>query len=442
MKLEFQQYQRYVTATLTPEEHDRSIHGNASIARNHVTFEMPKDYRLSDAHPDLLALAAYVICSPWVGRSLTLPFPVSQSFADATKKYLRIETTNISTAVTARETNADSRPGLAFSAGVDSIAALALMPQSTIPVFTHRAPAYGVSSTLYRDDAPLHAIEQMNIAGKETLRVTTDLEWLRNPVGFGVDPSPAAPMLLLGDYLKLDAVAFGTIAEAAYRTGTEHFIDYAQRGVFTKWQAVFKAAGIDYYNCVAPLSELCTTKIARESRFGWLAQSCVRGNVGRACMNCVKCFRKSLVEAAVGGGWPDASTIGRMMASRSVKSYLEAAPIRLEIVLMAALAEYEGDDPLLLALQKRVEARAVDVSFVRAAYGPGLEVMVPDKYRQTTMANLSKYVDLMSLSEQHKFESFDIRPKVERAQANGLVEEFRRTLDENQAVFAVPHSAL
>lgn len=431
MRLDFQQHHRYVTATLSPEQHDRLEHGKAVLARREVTFEMPPGYRLDSTHPDLLALAAYAIASPWVVGSMALRFPVSMEFAEATARFLKIETVNASTAVSPRKPSERSRPGLSFSAGVDSLAALAIMPEDTVPVFSHRAPAPTVSPSLYKDDAPLFAIEKMNEAGRETFKVTSDLEWLRKPVGFGVDPSPAVPLILMADHFDLDAIAFGTIAEAAYRTGTEHFIDYADRGIFTKWQGAFRAAGIDYYNCVAPISELCTTKITRESKFGHLAQSCVRGMPGEACMNCVKCFRKSLIEAAVGGDWPSASTVSRMMANRSIKGYLSDAPIRLEIVLMAALSGYKGDDPMLLELQDRVEATTVDTSFVHASYRSGIDRMVPEKYRAGTIEALAKYVPEMTEEQQAAFESFDIRPKVERAKEDGRVDRFLDALEQN-----------
>lgn len=431
MRIEFQQNQRYITATLTPDETDRTEHGKAKLGRNEVTFEMPKDYDLRATHPDLLALAACVIGSPWLFKKLTLPFPVSAQFAETMAQKLKVEATHVSTAVSPRTPEADSRPGLSFSAGVDSLACLALMPDNTIPVFSHRAPAPMESSTLYKDDAPLHAIEKMNEMGQETYKVTSDLEWLRSPVGFGVDPSPAVPLILMADYLNLDAIAFGTISEAAYRTGTEHFIDYAERVVFTKWKAAFEAAGIDYVNCVAPMSELCTTRISRETKFGHLAQSCVRGIPGKPCGQCVKCFRKSLIESSMEGDWPDNDDVSRMMRVPAVRKYLSDAPIRLEVVLMSVLSKYDGDSSLLIELRHRVGARMHDTSFTGGWYGKGMRDMVPERYRAGVQQAASKYIPQMTPEQERAFENFDIRPKIERDKQAGKIGRFTDVLAAN-----------
>lgn len=431
MRIDFQQHQRFVTATLTPDDTDRSEHGKAKLARDKVTFAMPDGYDLRATHPDLLGLAACVIGSPWLLSKLDLHFPVSAEFAKGSAEKLKVQIANVSTAVSPRVAATDARPGLSFSAGVDSLAALELMPENTVPVFSHRSAAPTESPSLYKDDAPLHAITQMNQLGQEVHKVTSDLEWMRHPVGFSVDPSPAVPLILLADHFNLDAIAFGTIAEAAYRTGTEHFIDYADRVVFTKWQAAFQAAGLDYFNCVAPMSELCTTKITRESRFGHLAQSCVRGMPGQPCMRCVKCFRKSLIEASMEGGWPTNDEVAQMMRLRPIKNYLSDAPIRLEIVLMSVLAKYDGDAPMLRELRDRVGSRRMDTSFTGAWYGKGMRDMVPERYRQGVQNAASKYIPQMTPAQERAFETFDIRPKIKEDSDEGRIEYFKELLAEN-----------
>lgn len=431
MRIDFQQNQRYVTATLTPDESDRVEHGKAKLGRKEATFEMPNDYRLHETHPDLLALAALAIASPWVVKSLTLPFPVSRTFAETTAQQLKIQVTNVSTAISHRQSGPESRPGLSFSAGVDSLACLELMPDTTVPVFSHRSPPPMRTTSRYKDDAPLYAIEKMNELGRETHKVTSDLEWVRQPVGFGVDPSPAIPLILMGDYFNLDAIAFGTIAEAAYRTGTEHFINYAERIVFTKWQGAFQAAGLDYFNAVAPLSELGTTKVTRESRFGHLAQSCVRGIPGQPCRQCVKCFRKSLIESSMEGIWPSSDEVSRMMKVRSIKNYLSDAPIRLEVVLMAALGSYQGDDQFLTALRERVGPDRLDTTFTGAWYAPGMRDMVPQRYLTGVQHAASKYIPRMSPRQERAFENFDIRAKIEEDAKAGRIDKFREFLAAN-----------
>ena len=49
--------------------------------------------------------------------------------------------------------------------------------------------------------------------------IESDLEYVRDPVGFPVDVANSVPAILMADYLKLDSIAFGTIMEASYGVG-------------------------------------------------------------------------------------------------------------------------------------------------------------------------------------------------------------------------------
>lgn len=437
MRIDVSQDGARVVFAATLDKGDRQQVGNASMAERTLVIEAPDGFNVADAHNDLVALAAIVSFSPWIGGRLDLPFAVSERFADTVRIWLRIDITGVSPTQDQRTPAAHSRPGLSFSGGVDSVACLAIMPATTVPVFSLRSGPPSERPTLYQPDAAIHAVDEVCARGREAYSVRSNLEWLRNPVGFGVDPAPALPLILLADKLNLDALAFGTIAEAAYRTGTEHFIDYPERGVFNRWQAVLSSVGLEYFNCVAPMSELATTAITAQSEFADLAQSCVRGFRGAPCRNCTKCFRKSLIESSITGEWPIKDELARMMAQREVRAYLSNSPIRLEIVLMAALAEYDGDDPLLLALKRRVSAPDIDTSFTRAWYRPGMERVIPKKYFAETSAKLSEIVPPMTPEQERAFERFDIRPVTARHEANGDAESFRQVLEDNVKARAV-----
>ena len=309
------------------------------------------------------------------------------------------------------------------------MAALELLPDNTVPVFSHRARIDGVS-TAYSDAAPVHAVSEMNRMGREVFQVTNDLEHARNPVGFAVDPSPAVPLILLADEFSLDSIAFGTIAEAAYRTGTEHFIDYAKRGIFTKWQGVFHEVGLDYFNLVAPVSELGTMTIASQSQYGHLAQSCVRGEVGKPCGRCVKCFRKQLTTGAITGNWPNEQHVRSMLSNRGIRNYLSTVPIRLEIVLMEVMSHYDGADPLLSALKERVTHPGINTGFTRAWYEPGIRAMVPAKYYASTVESLNRFLPKMTPEQEHDFENFSLTEFIAGAEDTSAVARWQETLNQ------------
>lgn len=425
MKVELAQHQNYVSFQIEPSGEDRLEHGKATLVQSHATFEMPSDFELKDVHPDLLGLASFILCSPWVTRSLDLDFPVSEEFANAVWESSKVDIPFRTATLPPRAPG--QRPGLAFSGGVDSMACLELMPDNTVGVFSHRV--HSGAPGLYRDEAALFAVESLNSMGRRILKVRNDSESMRSPIGFSVDPSPSISLILLADYLSLDSVAFGTIAESAYRTGSGKFVDYGQRGFFKKWKKAFEGAGLAYFNLVAPISEIGTMIISESSPYAHLAQSCVRGEPNKPCGQCIKCFRKSIVGASVSGDWPGDREIEKLLANRGVRRYLSQAPIRHEIVLSEAMSNYQGRNEFLRNLRDRVCHLGIDSSFTRTWYGPGLSTVTPQKYYEEIREKLDRYLPKMNSEQEYSFQNFDIGPAIEEMDANGELLKWQQFLD-------------
>ena len=409
-------------------EGDRDLAGKAALVSRTATFKLPDGFQIYNTHPDLRALAALLTFYPWIGNRLDLPFPVSTEFAKAVKAASKIDVTNQSADIPMRTPGEGSHPGLSFSGGVDSMGALALMPDDTVPVFSLRTSPPEGGRTLYKPDVALHAIAEMRKAGRSVHIVESDHEWVRGPVGFSVDPAPAIALILLADELNLDAITFGTIAESAYVTGAGKWSEYKVRPAYARWKTLFDAVALDTYNATAGISEIGTSTIVRSSEFGHLAQSCIRGIPGYPCRACVKCFRKSLITASLTGEWPDEREVARLMANRTIKGFLEKTPIRFEIILTSAMASYNGSDPLLLKLQSRVGALVQDVSFTGSWYGPAMD-LIPEKYRAGTIEAANQYLPRMTENQEEAFRNFDIFPFLESNQES--VVEFLKTVDEN-----------
>lgn len=227
---------------------------------------------------------------------------------------------------------------------------------------------------------------------------------------------------------SLNSVAFGTIAESAYRTGTENFMNYSTRGFFRKWKGLFEAAGLWYNMVVSPISELGTMTIARQSKFAHLAQSCVRGEVGVPCNACVKCFRKQIAEGATNGNWPSPEKVKSMVSVPAVRNYLSAAPIRFELILMESMVSYHGDDPILQALKDRVVRPHTDTSFIRGWYAPGMKEVVPEKYYSETVEKVKKFLPQMTREQEESFESFDLEQIISDAKESGAIDRWLATL--------------
>ena len=109
------------------------------IGKRIITTTFPEDFDPENIHPDLLGLSCILICEPFIGTQITLPKPVSKKFYDGHKKVTsRYIISNVDEKLRPRKIDDDYVPGLAFSGGVDSTAALSIMPHNTIPVFLDR----------------------------------------------------------------------------------------------------------------------------------------------------------------------------------------------------------------------------------------------------------------------------------------------------------------
>jgi len=382
-----------------------------------VHLRLPDDCGGDDIHPDLLALSALLLVLPWIGRGLTLGKGVSQRFAEAVEEDLGVHLHPVDPKLAPRPTPNDGRPGLAFSGGVDSTAALSVMPRETHSVFLERTAfsqrqAARQENSLYKKDAALYACTELSAMGRAVDIVPCDLELIREPVGFPVDLSNAVPLLCVADKRRLDSVGWGTIAEAAYRIGAMGFTDYAKRTTFTRWRCVFETVGLPIFNAVAGVSEVGTSIIVTESPYGSLAQSCIRGQVGQPCGRCWKCFRKSLLDSALKGRWPADKELDVMFAGGEVRQYLNKIPLKHEDVLTYALGRYSGTHPLMLALKRKVRGGELDVDWLERWYGPSLD-LAPERYRAGTAQMLSEYLQPMSEADMEGFRGWDLTETVQ-----------------------------
>ena len=99
------------------------------------------------------------------------------------------------------------------------------------------------------------------------LSLECDVEYIREPLGFATDLVPSIPILALAASHNIDAVAFGTVMESAYRIGHEKARDYANSSHFRFWGRMFQAAGLPLYLPVSGVSEVGTSKIVLSSDF-------------------------------------------------------------------------------------------------------------------------------------------------------------------------------
>ena len=334
-----------------------------------------------------------------------LPTSVSERFHEVANsvlsKYKIVSETDSS--LQPNSAPARSRPGLAFSGGADSTAALAVMPGNTVPVFMNRPMRKG---SMYDSDAPIKNCELLKQIGYDVKVVDCDLEYLREPVGFPSDLAHAIPLILLSGDLGIDSIAFGTILESAYGIGHEHYIDYPNGSHKRFYGTLLSAAGLQISMPVGGVSEVGTCIIVEDSPLGELAQSCIRGKKGSPCMRCWKCFRKELLSLAL---FPDREidVEGMMRNSSEVQIRLSSYPISHENVVTYSIQRIDiSKYPFLRHLRKRLDM-GLNLELLDSWYSPSQE-LVPESYRFSVVEKISRYLPVMSKEQEGVLESWDM----------------------------------
>ena len=395
---------------LIPEEADNLIPSEKyRMMQREFTALLPTD--IGNIHPDLIALVTLLVASPFVGNSLEPPLPVSSRFHLAVNSVLSKYklSDKIDSNLAPREAPSISVPMLAFSGGVDSTAALSVMPKNTIPVFLDR-PLKGKS--LYNSQAAKTSVEYLSEIGYNTQSVSCDLEYIRHPVGFPTDMSVAVPALLLSDHMRATSISFGTVMEAAFRIGHERFNNYPTGSHYTFYSTLFNAVGLFLSMPMAGVSEVGTSIIVEKSSVGFVAQSCIRGTMGNPCMMCWKCFRKDTLGRALGIG-PISSLGLRSLVSREVRSKLLAYPIGHENVVSYSLQNYPREDlgpediALFEALLNRVRDNS-NLDLLTRWYEPS-KTLVEPSWREKFILNIQEFLEPMTPEEISAIESWSMR---------------------------------
>jgi len=398
-----------LTLELQAEDGDNLDRGRARLTGTAARFRLPAALGPGDVHPDVEALLALLVVQPFCGPSVTVTRGVSPAFAAAVETALRKAVGPVDPSLSPRERPADGVVGLAYSAGADSTAALAVLPPDTVLFFLRRIDPPGPRRrTLYSDEAALHACTELERRGRRVRVAESDVEHVREPVGFTSDWINGAGAILLAERERLDSLAWGLIAESAYGIGHERYLDWGDRQR-TGWGQVFAAAGLPMCQAVAGVSEVGTASIARRAPEGDLAQSCIRGTIGAPCRSCWKCFRKSLLDAALAGEWPSAAELDRLFRVPEAQRVLAKYPIKHEDVVAWTVGRYEGRHRLMRMLAARTQADRLDLDWLTRYYGPSMDLL-PERHRAAVTANLEGYLGRMTAQDEAAMRAWDMDP--------------------------------
>ena len=307
-----------------------------------VHWDMPDDYSLVKTHPSLLHLAMQMLLGPWV--------PTTKQWS-----------------VGPREPG--KRLGLAYSGGVDSTAALLLLPDDTILAYHQRNFDSMLSHTLPM--ATFEAIKQRT--GREVLCIPSNHERIRTYHGMvnGFSDAHAAGvhLVLLADHLDLAGIAFGTPIDNTWLKRGSVFRDFSTDLYWTKSRAMFAKAGLAYVLPINHISEAGALEVCRQSELADVVNSCLRGLGERWCGRCWKCFHKN-------------GPLGREFdpTASEITTFLNTKPLRTAQHALWALRvqQLEHLAPHLAPLLES------DLSWWVDIYPPGLE-LIDEPWRATVV---------------------------------------------------------
>ena len=336
-----------------------------------IWFEMPKDWKFEDTHPDLFKVAEFVLLSPY-----------EPTILDNWKPSRR----------------PGIRPGLAFSAGVDSAAAMCLMPDRTLLFYHERA---GFDSILNHENANRFINHLVEEKGRPVIRVRSNHEISRTiggkSPGFTTDYACAVHVILLADYYDLDSVATGMPLENSFLFHGQKYRDFKETHFWKKHSALFESIGLPIYQPVMGCSELVNRQIVESYGYGDFAQSCLRSHAGSTCGRCWKCFRKNTL-------------IGKPFEmSNEISTFLSKKPLKMAASTIYSIQKLQENglaDEILELYPHIRELIDTDVSFLEGFYPQAIE-LIPEKYQKVTESLLVDCVNEMA--DVAKFEKFDVK---------------------------------
>ena len=397
-----------------------------SMVRDVLEIRLNENLLASKIHHNHLALITLMSVHHFVRKTLYMDLKVSSEFAKVVQDLCPYDVEFESTKGKEYVPNPNSKPCLAFSGGVDSTAALMLMPKDTVCAWLDRPQL--AERTLYNKSAANATMDFAEKSGFEVHKVYCDVEHLRNPVGFPVDLASGMTAVAIASQRNIDCIAYGMVMEASYRTGHAKYRDYPRSSHFKTWGAAFAAAGLPLFLPVGGVSEVCTSTIVLNSSFNGAARSCIRGEWPDPCNNCWKCFRKTMVDNRILERPISNSEMEKWIKVREVKYKLGTWPVSHENVLAWALKNPLVSGEVAKQLLKRLEGSRRDLDLLSKWYPLSIE-LVPEKYREGFIEIVGTFIGTMSDSEIKDTEMLDISDWLESEKAAKARDKFDKILN-------------
>lgn len=373
------------------------------LVTNECVVRLPES--AVEPHPDLLALAAFLVTSGWTRQRISFCRPISSAFAQAVARAFRVEAGPVDDMLPARD--AGNCVGLSYSGGADSVA-LSEVVSGSPHVHFQRMPHSRVPNraTHFRSDIAADLARKASQRGRNVLIVRSDLEYLCLPwPQFPAWPAVAIGAVLLADDLDLGSVGFGSPLESRYLADGRRFVG----GGSGPWATLFAAVGLPFFRPVAGLTEVGTLRLALESDLSDLVRSCNLGGAGGPCFACPKCLRKDLIAAAIEGRELHPALRRRMAPGDPVLRQLEGEPpYYFQSCLEWALARAPGLQGTPLGdLASRLGVTEKSTEWAGYYYPRALSDEVPAAWRPTVSDFMKQRIGWMTEEQVEVVETWD-----------------------------------
>ena len=343
-----------------------------------VFFDMPTDWKLNQTHNDLLRLAHYVLVAPWDNSVLEDWVPTRKS---------------------------GWRPGLAFSGGVDSAAAMELMPSSTVLIYNERTD---IDGQLNHANAFRFFDGIYQRTGRHVIRIPSNHEKIRmregKMPGFSSDYACGVQVILLSDYYGLDSLGTGMPLENSFLWHGYRYRDFEHSWFWKHHSPLFEAVGLPLYQPVAGCSEIINIKIVNETGWEGWAQSCLRSNKpGEVCGRCWKCFRKN-------------SLLGLPYTLEGeIESFLGKRPLKQAVSTLYSIQRggksVEGTD-VVERFPDLAPMLEIDLEFLTRHLDTALNLL-PSRYLTFTQSRLMSFADQMDSDDKQNLSAISLHTEEE-----------------------------
>lgn len=424
MKVAVSQEALGIRFVFTTEKEDPLTDGSATFAADNALIAT--DILLETLHPDVVGLIALLMVGEFSG-DIVLDRAVSTKFATAALDYRKGKSFGPASADVSPRLRAKAWvPALSFSGGVDSYAALQLLPEN--------AECYFLASFSEKDgrkhpkssESGSRACRELRDMDRTAFEVRSDLEFIRSKVGLPDHLACAVPILIHADNRALGSVTFGSIAEAAYRTGVTTYTELSMRHAYRKIHDIFAAIDLPVHNVVVGLSEVVTTKIVSSSKYAGRSQSCMWGGE-TPCGECIKCVRKSLLEMANSDRWEAPDIIKQMLSGAKAYKAISAVPMKLENIFAYVAWKCPHQEQFIDLWRKRVRADRYDMTWMEKVFPSSLNYMV-EELRADAVSRLAPYAEFMTKADIDNAIAFDLRDVVKDEAAMLANTSFQRAI--------------